>query len=585
MSNMFTQRALGRRTMLQGAGIGALGLAGAALIGCGSSAPAGGSSASNSGGVPVNTPKGTGLPMTSPVVKGTKKPGGTFTAHTTSTYTQHDPGTALATNIWHMIGEKGLEPDPQTGKIRPHVMTSWEVADPTTLVFKIQPGIKTHNMAPWNGREFTAEDVAWNLERIGGLYADRLKIPLSQFQRASMVAKLVKAQATDPTTVKVTLSKPNSSFFNGLMDTRVPFAPKEMDDIGWADPLKMGGIGPFQVSGWVKDQKMTYKKHPAYFRKDEPSFDNVEWTIIPDRASAVAAFISGQTNAISGLNQLETDQIKKSKPDANLNAWIDSNWHHMRFSVEYAPFKDFRVRRAMFLAVDYASIMDGFFGNGWGYQASLSPGFPEAWTPDKVKDQAGYNPATKAADRAEAQKMMTAAGFPAGKGIDFSIIYINTSGSAYPENVQRFQAQMKEVFPEMKVGLKPYADSASFNGPQNSGQFEMVNYVITAAPDAVIDMQSQYYTGGSRNYGHFSDKGLDALIDKAQVELNVEARSKLLEEFQTRYLSEWMPNMILGAQPARVMTQGNIAGFDTIAGTWYGYSANTKICRLFYVEK
>ena len=56
-----------------------------------------------------------------------------------------------------------------------------------------------------------------------------------------MVAKLVKAQATDPTTVKVTLSKPNSSFFNGLMDTRVPFAPKEMDDIGWADPLKMGG--------------------------------------------------------------------------------------------------------------------------------------------------------------------------------------------------------------------------------------------------------------------------------------------------------------------------------------------------------
>ena len=91
-----------------------------------------------------------------------------------------------------------------------------------------------------------------------------------------------------------------------------------------------------------------------------------------------------------------------------------------------------------------------FFGAGWGYQASLSPGFPEAWSPDKVKEQAGYNPATKAADRAEAQKLMAAAGFPGGKGIDFSIIYINPSGSAYPENVQRFQAQMREVFPEMK---------------------------------------------------------------------------------------------------------------------------------------
>ena len=35
--------------------------------------------------------------------------------------------------------------------------------------------------------------------------------------------------------------------------------PKEMDDIGFSDPLKMGGIGAFQVTEWVKDQKMTFK--------------------------------------------------------------------------------------------------------------------------------------------------------------------------------------------------------------------------------------------------------------------------------------------------------------------------------------
>ena len=62
---------------------------------------------------------------------------------------------------------------------------------------------------------FDAEDVAWNLERIGGLYADRLKIPLSSFQRASMVANITKAQAVDKDTVKVTLSRPNNAFFAG----------------------------------------------------------------------------------------------------------------------------------------------------------------------------------------------------------------------------------------------------------------------------------------------------------------------------------------------------------------------------------
>ncbi|MEI6665350.1 MAG: hypothetical protein WCL53_04280 [Chloroflexota bacterium] len=58
------------------------------------------------------------------------------------------------------------------------------------------------NRAPWNGRQFTAEDAAWNLERIGGLYAERTKIPLSSFQRASMVGNITKAVAVDPLTVR-----------------------------------------------------------------------------------------------------------------------------------------------------------------------------------------------------------------------------------------------------------------------------------------------------------------------------------------------------------------------------------------------
>ena len=36
-----------------------------------------------------------------------------------------------------------------------------------------------------------------NLERIGGLYAERLKIPKASFQRATMVGNIQKAQATD----------------------------------------------------------------------------------------------------------------------------------------------------------------------------------------------------------------------------------------------------------------------------------------------------------------------------------------------------------------------------------------------------
>jgi hypothetical protein len=36
-----------------------------------------------------------------------------------------------------------------------------------------------HNLPPWNGREFDAVDVAWNVECLGGRYAERLKQPAS----------------------------------------------------------------------------------------------------------------------------------------------------------------------------------------------------------------------------------------------------------------------------------------------------------------------------------------------------------------------------------------------------------------------
>jgi peptide/nickel transport system substrate-binding protein len=571
-------------------GVGALGLAGAALLGCGGGGGDGGGTADQGGRGPSvqGATAGGGLPLTAPKVTGTIKRGGNWQTAGTSTQKQFDPHTALAGNIWHVIGEKGLEPHPQTGEILPHVFTSWEVADPQglTLTFKLHPKLFIHNKPPWNGRQFTAEDAAWNLERIGGLYADRLKIPKGSFQRASMVANITKAEAIDPLTVKVTLSKPNSSFFNGLMDTRVPFAPKEMDDIGWTDPLKMAGVGPFQVSEWVTDQKTVFKANPRYteFRPNEPYFDTYATTVIPDAAGTQAAFISGQTQSYGTPTPDVIATVRKAKPDANLYTWVDSNWQHIRPSVTYQPFADFRVRKALFLAMDYKAMGDGYYGDGWAFQAALCPGYPEAWKPDKVQQILGYNPATKEQARAEAHKLLTAAGFTNGKGLDYEIIFQGPS-EVNSANATRAQNQLTTVFPELKMRLRPYADSASFSVPQAEGKFQILAYTITSSPDAVIEFVSQYYTNGSRNYGKFSDPGLDALMDKAQVELNKDNRAKMLDEAQQRFIDEWMPMYVLYAQPVKTMIQGDIGGWDTTAGLWYGYSGQTKVCRWYYVQK
>lgn len=576
-----------RRSVLEGLGVGTLGLAGAALLGC-RAKPAGdgGAPTQPAAGLIQGATRGAGLPEISPKVDGKPKPGGLYRSAYNQYFTQHDMHTALGVTVWHIIGEKLLEQNARTGELLPHVATSWEVADKEglSLVLKIRPGIKIHNKAPWNGRDFTAADVAWNLERSGGLYAEREKIPLAAFQRASLAAGMTKAEAIDSSTVKVTLSKPNSAFFNGLVENRVPMMPREMTDIGYSDPVKMGGIGAFEVTDWRKDQRASYKRHPQYFRKNEPYFDNVEDLSVPDAAAQDAAFISGQTQLLSTPTPDGIAVVRKARPDANLYAKVDSNWQHFRLQVEsFKPFSDFRVRKGLFLAMDVADMANGYYGDGWAYQTLLSPGFPEAWHPDKVKQQPGFNPATKQADIAEGQKMLSAAGYPMGKGIDFELRPSAAAGESY-SNAIRFQAQMGRAMPEMKINLKPFAPG-ELAVPQTKGEFQMIAYTITCVPDPVLEMITQYRTGGSRNYGRFSDKGYDTLVDKMIVELNFDKRKEMLDEAQRRWFDEWMAQYVLFAQPNKVMVQGNIGGFDETWGFWFVYGLWTKMHHWYYVDK
>jgi ABC-type transport system substrate-binding protein len=579
--------------MLQSAGVGALGLAGAALLGCGGGGESGGGTgvvaADRSGRIEGGT-SGFGLQMVAPKVEGREKPGGTLTVSGGSTtQVQFDAHTALAGNIFHTISEKGLEPHPVTGKILPHTFASWEVADPqgTTLVFKMNPKlfIAPANKAPWNGRQFTAEDAAWNLERIGGLYAERLKIPLASFQRASMVANIQKAEAVDPMTVKVTLSKPNSAFFNGLMENRVPFMPREVDDIGFTDPMKLASYGPFYVTEWVTDVRTVFQKNPRYaeFRPNEPHFDSYRTIAIPDEVSQQSAFFSQQTGFLTTSTPDQIAAARQGRPDANLYISADQNWHHLRPSYDFAPFKDYRVRHAMHLAHDYKAHGDAEYGvdGGWVWMAALNPMFPEAWRPDKVKTLPGYNPDTKKADIAEAQKLMSAAGFPNGKGLEYEIIH----GGATNNQALRWNAMMVAAFPDMKPIVKPLGGGATFANRQAEGNFQMLAYTITAVPDAALEMLSQYHSKGSRNYGHFQNAELDSMVDKALVELNVDARAKILDDFQTKWQNEWRPMYVMYANARKQMVQGNIGGYDTTWGVWYGYSGSTKVCRWFYVEK
>ena len=81
--------------------------------------------------------------------------------------------------------------------IVPDLAERWEYKTPTTLVFYLRKGVKFHNKPPVNGREVTAEDVKYSLERFMAKSAFRGR--LEPVQSIDVVDKY---------TVRLTLKEP-----------------------------------------------------------------------------------------------------------------------------------------------------------------------------------------------------------------------------------------------------------------------------------------------------------------------------------------------------------------------------------------
>jgi len=133
---------------------------------------------------------------------------------------------------------------PADFSIVPDLAEKWEYKNPTTLVFTLRKGVKFHNKPPVNGREVTAEDVKYSVERFMGKSGFRSRLEPVQ-----------SVEAVDRYTVRFTLKEPYAPLLNHLANaTYVAILPKEVEDKfkDFNRPEAMIGTGPFMVKAYQK---------------------------------------------------------------------------------------------------------------------------------------------------------------------------------------------------------------------------------------------------------------------------------------------------------------------------------------------
>ncbi|MFN8559193.1 MAG: ABC transporter substrate-binding protein [Dehalococcoidia bacterium] len=474
--------------------------------------------------------------------------------------------TAAAAAVFALIGNGAVRVAKNPAELEPVLVEKWEIpGDGSEIIMRARPGVKWHNRAPVNGRAFGAEDIAFNLMRIAGkLDPGRV----GSYQRRSSLPYLDRVEAVDASTARVKLSAPHSGFMYGLATERNYFIPKELVDAqadAWNDPKTFVGTGAWMYDTFQKDVKATLKPNPDFWERGKPYLDGVEELPLgADRLSWLSAFSQGNVDVMDNVNAAERDTLAKTFKAALPVSWSVASYDHLRFNVGRAPFTDPRVRRAVHLVIDYKDWNDAWYGkDAWDYTGPLAAAFAEAIQSNDVAKLPGWNPATKEQDVKTARDLMAAAGFPNGN-VSFKIMGWPSAGIPHRDNAIRAQDNLKRIWPAMDVTLDIPPDTGVATKRSVDGDFDALTYGIYALADPVLDLEDEYGSKGSRNYGRLREEQFDQLLLKASTQLDNAARALTLKQAQDLLINTYMPMVTIAQRRTVTYFAPKIRGLENM---------------------
>src|SRR5437763_12437176 len=166
--------------------------------------------------------------------------------------------------------------------IQPDLATSWSWnEDMTVLTFQLRHGVIWHD-----GSTFTAADVKCTWELILGKAQDKLRTN----PRKSWYHNL-DSISTGDASVTFHLKRPQPAFIALLASGYSPVYPCHVP----ADTMRRHpiGTGPFKFVSYKQNESIKLARNEQYWKPERPYLDGIEWSIIPNRSTAILAFAAG----------------------------------------------------------------------------------------------------------------------------------------------------------------------------------------------------------------------------------------------------------------------------------------------------
>jgi peptide/nickel transport system substrate-binding protein len=412
--------------------------------------------------------------------------------------------------------------------LEPALATSWQMTSPTRWRFKLRRGVRFHDGSP-----FGADDAVFSLERTMA----------APSQRAFQLKGVTAVKKLDEETIEFQLEAPDAVLPEKLVFvSMMSRAWSERHGVTKAQDFNAkqethtvrnaNGTGPFRLVRYEPDVRVLLERHLAWWgwadARRHGNVQQVHFVPIKSDATRLAALASGEVDLVLDPPYQDVARLK-ADPRIALLQMPDIGQQYLTFDQARDelqdsdvkgknPFKDLRVRRAVYHAINAQLIVDKVLrGQGVPTGAFLSPLVDGS--PRELDQRLPFDPA-------RARALLAEAGYPNGFAVTLDCVNI-----AWRENACQAMAAMLT-----QVGIRTTLRSAGtgqFFPKLSQGTASFIEYGWTPAIDAWPSLNGLFRTFdrsglGTFNAGRYSNAKLDVLIDQIRTEPDLTRRRAMV---------------------------------------------------------
>ena len=401
-------------------------------------------------------------------------------------------------------------------KIIPLLAESGRPVDDLTWEVKLRK-----NVAFSDGEPFTAETVKANIE-----YIVKKENNSARRVRIDLVKSVT---VVDEHTVRIVTEKPFPTLLEGLTEIymapikAIKAGPKILTD-------KPIGTGPYNLQEWRREQSVTLVRNDRYWGP-KPQIATIEFRIIPEVMARVSALLAGEIHLTPDVPPQSMDQVAKSGT-TEIRSVAGRRVIFLAFNaVAPGPLQDVRVRQAINLAVDVdkiiRTVMEGNAKRMVGPLSVISRHLDPKLKPYPL-------------DLAKAKALLQAAGYAGAP------ITLHTPNGRYLKDKEAAQA-IADQLTQAGINVKLQVDEwGTLLDLVKAGKIDGMYFF--GRSDTTLDgsMIRDWFQTGS-TWVTYSDKKLDAAIDRALPIVNAEKRRQAFNELQA-LVQEQAPWLFLWTQ-------------------------------------